>query len=585
MSTSPAPIEAKPPTGPARYVPIIQWLPKYKGSFLSHDLIAALTVWALVVPEAMGYAGVAGIPVQYGLYAAPLAALAYMVFGGSRHLFVGPDAAPAAVSAAVVVTVVGANASTAEYVSATAMLALLAGLIFIGFGLLRLGWIAKFFAQPVLTGFIFGLGWFIAVSQLHKVVGIEKPSGDTVNQLIQNVIHIGDWQVATLLVGVLGLLAVFALSKFLPKLPSALILVVAGILAVSIFSLKSHGVEVVGSVPTGFHFAPWSSLSLRDIYELLPGAFAILLVSFSQSVALAKTLATENSEPFDPNQELLGYGAANLGAGVLQGYAATGSLSKTSLAEGAGARTPMNLGITGVLVAVTVLFLTGLFKNLPEAILGAIIIHAVSDSMNPSKMMQLWRANQGEFLLAALTAGGVLVFNILPGILIGVLLSFVLLIRRLDHPRTVLMGSSPDDQYFANLADDGTTDREGQVESVPGVLVYGFRAPLLFTNEDFFTKDLESRIDKADPRPSTVVLDCDAIAEVDTTGCDAVARLHDTLEGAGIRLLLARVNAGVEDYLRRDGALKKVGDDALLPSVRDAVVAAGGKPPKPEAVN
>lgn len=583
MNAHPKAVEAKPPSGLARHIPIFEWLPKYKGSYLSHDLIAALTVWALVVPEAMAYAGVAGIPVQYGLYAVPLAGLAYMVFGGSRHLFVGPDAAPAAVSAAVVVSVVGSHAGHDEYVAATGMLALLAGLIFIAFGFLRLGWISKFFAQPVLTGFVFGLGWFIAVSQLPKIVGIEKPSGDTVNQLVMTIVHIGDWQTATLLVGVLALAAMFAMARFVPKLPAAIIVTVLGILAVSAFSLKGHEVSVVGKVPTGFHFASWSSLSLRDIYELLPGAFAILLVAFSQSVALAKTYANKYNEPFDPDQELFGYGAANLGAGVLQGFAATGSLSKSAVAEDAGAKTPLNTGLTGIFVVITIVFLTGLFKNLPEAVLGAIIIHAVSSSMNPAKMRRLYQANRGEFLLGAATAAGVVVFNILPGILLGVLLSFFLLIRRLDHPRTVLLGSSPDAKYFANLESDGTSDGDGQVKPVPGVLIYAFRAPLLFTNSERFTADLEAQIEKEDPRPATVVVDCDAIAEVDTTGCDALGEVRQTLSEAGIRLLLARVNEGVVAYMRQDGVLEEFGEDALFPTIRDAV-AAGKHPRGPAAV-
>ena len=565
-----APLEARSPSGMARYVPIVQWLPQYQGKYLGHDVIAGVTVWALLIPEAIAYAGIAGVPVQYGLYAAILAGPAYMVFGGSRRLFFGPDAAPAAVTAAVVAGVVGAGASTAKYVSATAVLTLLVGLFFIVFGFLRLGWIAKFFAQPVLTGFIFGLGWFIAVGQLPKLVGIHKPSGDTVKILVETFGHIGQWHWVTVLVGVIALAAMFAMSKYMPKLPAAIIVVVAGILATIVFSLNSkHGVKIIGKIPTGFHFVSWSQVSWHDVYALLPGALALLLVGFSQSVAIAKTYADEYHEPFDPNQELLGYGAGNLGSGVLQGFPVTGSLSKSAVAQQAGAKTPLNLGITSGLVLLTVLFLAGLFKDLPEAVLAAIIIHAVSDSMNPAKLVRLWRANHGEFWLAAGAAAGVIVINVLPGILIGVLLSFFLLIRRLDHPRTVLMGRSPDRRYYASLTPGGKGDDD--VDPVPGVLIYGFRAPLLFTNRDLFTADLLSRIDKSEPRPSTVVLDCDAIAEIDTTGTEALRDLHDTLARAQIRLLLARANAGIVDYLRRDGVLRALGDDSVYPTIREAV--------------
>jgi sulfate permease, SulP family len=575
MSATHAPVEAKPPTGLARYIPIIQWLPNYRAKFLPGDAISAVTVWAMVIPEAMAYAAIAGVPVQYGLYAAPLAGLGYMIFGGSRQLFVGPDAAPAAVTAGVVVSVVGANASVEKYVSVTATLSLMVGVIFILLGLLRLGWISKFFAQPILTGFVFGLGWFIAVGQLPKIVGIHKPKGDTVNILVQTIGHVGDWKVTTLVVGVLALAVLFALSRFVPKAPAAIVVTILGIAAVGLFNLHTqHGVKVVGAVPKGFHFVPWSQVSLHDITAMIPGAFALMLVAFSQSVALAKTYAAKYHEPLDVNQEMFGYGAANLGSGILQGFAATGSLSKTSLSQEAGEKTPLSLGFTSVLVIVTILFLTGLFKNLPEAALAAIIIHAVSGSMMPAKLVRLWHANRGEFVLAALTAAGVIVINILPGILIGVLASFFLLIHRLDHPRTVLLGRSPDKHYYTNLSADGKGN--GEVKEVPGVLVYGFRAPLLFTNYEDFTRNLLAQVDKAHPRPKTVVIDCDAISETDTTGSGALHDLHGTLQRANIRLKLARVDHDLLEYLRRDGVLKDLGADAVFPTVREAVDAAEG---------
>ena len=582
-----APVEARPPSGVARYVPILQWLPHYKPAYLSSDLIAAVTVWALLVPEAMAYAAVAGVPVQYGLYAVPLAGFAYMIFGGSRQLFFGPDAAPAAVSAGVVVGVVGASASTTEYVAATGMLALLVGVLFAVFWILRLGWISKFFAQPILAGFVFGLGWFIAIGQLAKIVGIKKPSGDSLRKLWETFTAIGSWSWMTVAVGVVALVAMFAMSKFVPKLPAAIIVVVLGILAVDVFNLDTeHGVAIVGNVPKGFHFASWSSLSAHDIYLLIPGAFATLLVVFSQSVALAKTYAEKAHDPFDANQELLGYGAGNVGAGLLQGFPTCGSLSKTALAQDAGAKTPLNLGITGLLIVVTVLFLTGLFKDLPEAVLGAIIIHAVSGAMRPKKLERLWRANQAEFVLAAITAAGVLVINILPGILIGVLCSFFLLIRRLDHPRTALLGRSPDRHYFTALDSNGRND--GAATAVPGVLIYSFEAPLVFTNYEDFTRDLLARIDNADPRPKAVVIDGEAISQTDTTGSSALHELHETLTSADIRLALARVNPDVLEYLKRDGVLQDIGADAVYPTVREAVEAvedghAPQREPQPDA--
>ena len=222
------------------------------------------------------------------------------------------------------------------------------------------------------------------------------------------------------------------------------------------------------------------------------------------------------------------------------------------------------------------LFLTGLFKNLPEAVLGAVIIHAVSGSMSPAKLRRLWRANREEFGLAAAAAAGVILINVLPGILIGVLASFWLLIRRLDHPRVTLMGRSPDSHYYASLSPGGNGD--GEVRPVPGVLIYHFEAPLVFTNDDRFTDDLLARVDQADPRPGTVVVDCDAIAETDTTASDALRKIHDTLTRADIRLLLARPNAAVAGYWKHDGVLAALGPHAIYPTVREAVNAATPAP-------
>jgi len=572
-----ASVEPAAPAGAARYLPILGWLPKYKATYVSGDVIAAVTVWALLIPESMGYATVAGVPVQYGLYAAALSGVAYMIFGSSRKLFFGPDAAPAAVSAGVVVGVVGADASSAEYVSLTAVLALMVGVIFIGLGLLRMGWISKFFAEPVLAGFVFGLGWFVAISQLYKIVGITKPSGDSVRKLYDTFSQIGSWQWTTVAIGVTALVALFAMSRFVPKVPAAIVVAILAILAVDVFDLTHHGVAVVGHVPRGFHFASWSQASAHDVYLLIPGAFALMLVAFSQSVALAKTYAAQYHESLDVNQELFGYGAGNLAGGALQGYATTGSLSKSALAQEAGAKTPLTMGVTSILVILTILFLTGLFKNLPEAALGAIVIQAVSGAMRPGKLVRLWRVNREEFVLAALTTAGVLVINILPGIAIGVLASFFLLIRRLDHPHTALMGASPDRRFYVDL------DAGPDVEPVPGTLIYAFGAPLIFSNEEKFSRDLLSRIESADPPPATVVIDFAAISETDTTGCDALRQAHITLAAADIRLLLARVDEDVMEYLKRDGLLTALGSDAVYPSIREAVDAAKPTPTPPAA--
>ena len=554
----------------ARFMPIATWLPRYDRTWLPLDVIAGLTVWALVVPESLAYAGIAGVPVQYGLYAVPLAVLGYLVFGSSRQLFVGPSATVASISA-VSVGVVAAGNANANVIVLTAALSLLVGLLYLIGGFARLGFIARFFAKPVLDGFIVGLGIYIAVGQLHKLVGIPSPSGDTVAVFVRDILAFPTWQPWTVAVGVLSLAALFAMARFTPRVPGALVVVVLSILATKALDLTAHGVAVVGSVPTGFGFAPWDTLTLDDVVGLLPGAVAVVIVGFAQSVAIAKAYSAKYGYRIDASQEMIGYGAANLGAGLLQGITVTGSLSKSAAAEEAGGKSPVLLAVVGGLVLLTILLLAGLFADLPEAVLAAVVIHAVSGMMKPTELVRLRRTHQAEFWLALGALLGVIVIGILAGIVVGVALSFLLLIRQLDHPHVGILGRDEERGLFRDLA------THPGFKTIPGALLYRFEAPLIFANAEIFTDGVLERINAAgEQRPTTVILDMETIAEVDTTGVAALQVLHDTLAAHGTRLLFARTTASVVDVLRRNGVLAVIGERNLYPSLADAVAAHQG---------
>jgi SulP family sulfate permease len=551
----------------ARLMPIITWMPRYDRSWLPLDVIAGLTVWALVVPESMAYAGIAGVPVQYGLYAVPLGVLGYLVFGSSRQLFVGPSATVASISAVAVGAVV-AGATGANFVVLTAALSLLVGVLYLIGGLIRLGFIARFFAKPVLDGFIVGLGLYIAVGQVHKLVGIPSPSGDTVEIFIRDILAFPTWQPWTVAVGFLSLAALFGMARFTPRLPGALVVVVVSILATKALGLTADGVAVVGEVPTGFTFAPWNTLTLDAVVGLLPGAIAVVIVGFAQSVAISKAYAAKYGYRIDASQEMIGYGAANLGAGVLQGITVTGSLSKSGAAEEAGGKSPVLLAVVSALVLLTILFLAGLFADLPEAVLAAVVIHAVSGMMRPTELVRLRRAHQAEFWLAVGALLGVIVIGILAGIVIGVALSFLLLIRQLDHPHIGILGRDADGRLFRDLA------THPEYRAVPGALLYRFEAPLIFANSEIFTDDLLGRIaDAGGLRPEAVILDMETVSEVDTTGAESLRVLHDTLEAHGTRLLFARTTASVVSLLRRNGVLAVLDERAFYPSLAAAVAA------------
>jgi high affinity sulfate transporter 1 len=547
---------------------IPSWLRRYDREWLATDAMVGLTIWALMVPQALAYAGIAGVPVQNGLYVMPLAVVGYALLGSSRNLFVGPSATVATLSASSVAVVATASTGSGEYIALTCALTLMVGVIYIAGGLARMGFVARFFARPVLEGFIVGLGLYIAIGQLPKVVGIEKPSGNTLSVLVNTIADVGSWDWTTVAVGVAGLAALFALARFAPKLPGVIIVVVLAELAVLALDLQDHGVAIVGDVPTGFHFVSLSSVSADDLVGLLPGALAIVIVGLAQSLAIAKSYATKYHYAVDANREMLGYGAANIGAGVLQGYTVTGGLSASATAERVGAKSPPVAFLVSALMALlTILFLAGLFKDLPEAILGAIVIWAVSGMINFGRVTQYWRAQSLEFWAALGALLGVVLIDILPGVAIGVALSFILLIHTIDHPHIASLGRSSDGSRFSDLEDDpGATP-------IPGVLIHRFEAELIFANADLFQDDLLARIRAAEPPPGTVVLDFEAVSQVDVTGAQTLRSVHDTLDTLGIRLIVARAKSSVRDALRRNGIVDVLGEDNLAPNVDGALQA------------
>src|SRR4051794_6453688 len=527
--------------------------------------MAGLTVWALMVPQALAYAGIAGVPVQNGLYVMPLAVVGYVLLGSSRHLYVGPSATVATLSASTVAVVATASTGSSDYIALTCALTLMVAVIYLVGGLARMGFISRFFARPVLDGFIVGLGLYIAIGQLPKVVGIPKPSGDTLKVLATVIADVGTWDPTTVAVGVAALAALFGLARFAPKLPGVIIVVALAILASHALDLQHHGVAIVGDVPTGFHFVALSGVSANDLVKMLPGALAIVIVGLAQALAIAKSYAAKYHYAVDANREMLGYGAANLGAGALQGYTVTGGLSASGAAERSGAKSPVAFLVSGLMALLTILLLAGLFADLPEPVLGAVVIWAVSGMIKPGRVTQYRRAGSLEFWAALGAFLGVILIDILVGVAIGVALSFILLIHTIGHPHIALLGRSSDGSRFSDLEDDPAAT------PIPGVLIHRFEAELIFANADLFHDDLLARVRAAEPAPGTVVLDFEAVSQVDVTGEQSLRSVHDTLELLGIRLIVARAKSRVRDALRRGGTVDVLGEDNLVPNVDAAL--------------
>ena len=559
-------------------MPIVRWLSGYDRRWLRFDVIAGATVWGLLVPESIAYAGLAGLPPQAGLYTLLVTLAAYAVFGTSRHLVAAATSAAAVLLASSVGGVAGADAS--RYASDAAVLVMFCGGLFLVAGLLRLGFVAQFLSRPVMEGFVFGLAIFVTVSQLPKLFGIKKGSGDTIAQFVHLIGHLGNTSAATLAVGAGAIGLLFALERLAPKIPGGLIALVLGILVSSVFSLSSHGVEIVGHVPSGLPTPGVPSVHGADIVPLIAAAGGMLLVIFSESLGAADTFATKYGYEIDPNQELIALGAANLGSGLVGGLAGGGSLSQSAVNEGAGARSEISPLIAAVLIVVTVLVLTPLFKNLPEAVLAALIIHAVSHLWKIAEMRRYHDLRQLEFWLALATLLGVITIDVLPGLVIGVSAMLLLVVYHASRPHIGSLGRVPGEPGAY-----GDVGRHPDYERIPDVLVLRLESPLFYANATPVRDRIKALVGACDPPPRALILDAGANDRLDITGAEMLDELVRTMRSARIDVALADVRQPVIRMARRAGLVTELGDGRIFHTIDAAVQALGGTAEHPSLGN
>ena len=565
------------PTTLSRWFPIAEWLPKYQWNRLFRaDLIAAVSVAALVIPESMGLATVAGVPVQIGLYAAPLALIGYAMFGGSKLLVFAVSGSVAAVSASVVGELSAGDQDTA--VALTAALALTTGAVFIVAGLARLGFVANFMSNAVMTGFIIGLSIQIIIGQLGELLGIEQSGGSSVTKLWSAISQIGDWNPVAVIMGVGALVLMLGLKRFAPKLPGALIAVVASSLIVAIFDPDLELVAAIPqgipsiSLPTGIDASTWG--------ELLLGGAVVALVAFSEGWGTSQTLASRTHVQLNANQEFRAYGVGNIGAGLLGGMVVTGSLGKSIAAEEDGAKTQMSNIILAGIVLLTLALLAPAFQWLPEAVLAAIVIDAMLDSASLRKLNHLWGVDKVDYTLGLVTMVLVLALDLLPAIVAGIVLSIVYMVYRISFPGRALLGRVPETgDYVVRHWLYGRRHGEANphAQAVPGVLVYRFAGPLVFSNAEAFGTTGQAFLVTAGERgelPHTVVIDFEEVLAVDVTGAAALQSFIEYAARYGVNVTLARVHSGTRELLGRSGVLDEIGEDRLFATVRGAVDAA-----------
>jgi SulP family sulfate permease len=557
------------------HVPVFTSLRGYRPGWLRADAVAGLTVWAVLVPEALAYASIAGVSPVVGLYAAPGALILYAAFGSSRHLVVGPMAATAALSAAAVGDIAAGDAGA--FAALTVTLALTIGVLALAAGLLRLGFVANFISEPVLKGFIVGLALTIIVGQVPKLLGVEKGEGNFFGQLWHLVTQLGQTQWLAAVVGLGSLIMVLVLRRVAPVVPAPLAAVVAGIIAVHAFGLQKHGLEIVGPISGGLPSFGLPDVPAQNYLNLAGPAAGIMLVAFAEGLAAAKTYATRNRYQISPNRELIGLGTANLAAGLSSGMVVNGSLSKTAVNGSAGAKTQASGLVVAVLTVITLLFLTGLFEVLPEATLAAVVIAALIELVDFRALRALYRAfssrlghiyglaARADFIAAIAAMLGVLIFDTLPGLIIGVVDSLLLLLYRVSRPHVAVLGEIPgSDGQWADVA------HHPEDKSVSAVVVLRIESGLFFANADHVRAEIEGAGLADDVR--AVVLDCQTMPYLDVTAARMLNRLAADLPNQGVRLLLAGEIGQVRDMLTA------VGDHHAAPeyhrTVHEAVTAA-----------
>jgi high affinity sulfate transporter 1 len=547
-------------------------LRNYRRNWLRGDVIAGMTVWAVLVPSSLAYATIAGVSPVIGLYAAPAALVLYAALGSSRKLITGPSAAAAALSAAVVGNAVAGDGD--QFVATTAALAICVGLAAMVAGLLRLGFLANFISEPVLKGFVVGLALTILAGQVPRLFGVEPGEGDFFERVWDFLTSIGEIDGLTLLVGAGSLAVLLGIPRLAPAIPGALAAVVVGIGAVEVFDLGAHGVAIVGSIDSGLPSLALPDVNLERFGGLAAAALGVMLVGFAESLGTAKAYAQREDHTIDPNRELIGLGAANLGAGISGGLVVNGSLSKTAVNSTAGGQTQVVGLIVAVLTLLTLLFLTGYFESLPIATLAAVVIAALIDLIDFAALRDLYRvyssrlgraygfAARADFIAAVAAMLGVMIFGTLAGLFTGVLISLLLLLYRASRPPVAELGRVPGiSGHFSDL------DRHPENRQVKGVAVLRIEGGLFFANAE----PIAAEVRKAARRDGihAVVVDAETMPFIDVTAAQTLDQVARELRSDGVRVVLARNVGQVRDVIRAapgDSIL-----DTAFPTVDEAV--------------
>ena len=553
-------------------VPGLRVVSSYQRKWLAKDVVAGVVLTTLLVPQGMAYAELAGLPPITGLYTSIMCLLGYAVFGPSRILVLGPDSSLGPMIAATILPLMAAGGDPARAVALASMLAIMVAAIMIVAAVAKLGFIADLISKPTMIGYMNGLALTILVGQLPKLFGFKVEADGFIGEvtgLVRGLAN-GEAVAAAAAVGIAGIVLILVLQRWLPKVPAVLIMVVAAIAAASIFSLAEHGVSLVGVLPQGVPPLTIPHVGRSDLGPLFAGALGIALVSLADTISTASAFAARTGQEIDGNGEMIGIGAANLAAGLFQGFPVSTSGSRTAVAERSGAKTQLT-GVTGAaLIILMIVLVPGLFRNLPQPALAAVVITASLSLADIPATVRLWRQRKAEFWLSIAAFGGVTLLGVLPGIAIAVALSILNVFRRAWWPYDTALGRVEGLEGYHDV------HMHPEAQHLPGLVIYRFDAPLFFANAKTF-RDEVRRLAGADPPPIWILIAAEPVTDVDTTASDVLEDLDEALNAAGISLVFAELKDPVRRKIERYGLTRTIDPHHFFPTVEAAITAFRGE--------
>ncbi len=547
-------------------IPGLQLIASYERAWLPKDVVAGLVLTALLVPQGMAYAELAGLPAITGLYTTILCLIGYAALGPSRILVLGPDSSLGPMIAATILPLVGADGDPAKAIALASMLALLVGAFAIILGLAKLGFIADLLSKPTQIGYMNGLALTILVGQLPKLFGFSIDSDDFIGDLtgfVEGVAN-GETVTAALAIGLFSLALIFLCTRLLPKVPGVLLAVVASIVVATVFDAAARGVSLVGVLPEGFPPLTWPGVAWSDLSLLAAGALGITLVSLTDTISTASAFAARSGDTIDANQEMVGIGTANLAAGLFQGFPVSTSGSRTAVAEQTGSKSQLTGLVGAAAITLLLVFAPGLLKNLPNPTLAAVVIAASLSLADIPATKRLYQQRHTEFYLAMAAFLGVTLLGVLPGIGIAVILSILNVFRRAWWP---------DDTELGRIDGlHGYYDKRSHPEAAtpPGVVVYRFGGPLFFANARTF-RDQVLKLAHADPAPKWIVIAAEPISDVDTTAADMLEDLDTALNERGISLAFAEMSEIVQEKIARYELTRTIDPEHFYPTLNAAL--------------